>query len=96
MKFGPYEQRRKDETNGSGLSPDPNTGLPHSVQVQCAMEAANEFYKNPDYKVYSKQPSGEHEQVQIKLGDRQASVDKGMAEVIPRTVAQSSQYAWLV
>jgi hypothetical protein len=47
-----------------------------------AIRAMNRFYSNPDYSVYSIQPTGDHEQVEIQLHHRRASVDKGIAQVI--------------
>lgn len=52
------------------------------IEGLVARKAAREFYKTPDYSIYSKSPGNGHEQVRIELGDRKADVDVDIADVI--------------
>lgn len=45
-------------------------------------EAAAAFYESMDYDIYSRPPTGDHEQVFVELGERRAFVDKKMAGIV--------------
>ena len=52
------------------------------VLHQWAVDLMNRFYKKPDYSIYSTPQPPEHEQIDISLGDRHASVDRGVSDII--------------
>jgi hypothetical protein len=50
--------------------------------ARTARQVAQHWYKNPNYAAYSTQPSEEHKQVPIALGERHANVDELIAPLI--------------
>jgi hypothetical protein len=71
-----------DINNVSSHSANAESPLPpESIEElrEVARRAMRRFHKTPDYSIDSTPQPPEHEQVEIALGHRRASVDKGIA-----------------